>query len=756
MMSIFLTQKLEEKSTGNIIYNFCNAQDEKRNSATAILRSLAYQVVSQTPSLIKHTLPFFESPERTKQTLSSIETLWIIFQRMVADTDFPLTYCVLDGLDECEDAGLRVLVPKIIEHFSSEVPSTTSLLRMVIVSRAGHYLNGLSSFEQIRLDFDNDKAINNDVEQFIRARVGELAGLDGFNSDIQEHIQSTLLERANGTFLWVGFAMTELKRQKTCSQVISALEEFPLGLSPVYARIIHDIPEEYRKRSFKILSSITLAFEKLSLAQLAKVIGLTTSASIICKEQSIQDAVGVCGPILKMQDANVNLIHTSAREYLLRTVVDPDPVLEQSRVIRDVGHLEMARACIECISQSSLQFSRRADDCPDDDPLLEYAILHLLLHLMGSGDLAYELYRSFDSFFLESSKLRDNWWHAFVSKRAKTIPSLHSEYYISTLLSFPALAIAGFWVPTWAQAILAADFKRPKSLKRVDEKNSEGYTALYYMCLSFANDNEGTIAKMLIKSGANPDVKNNDGETMLFTIAKSGHEAAVAAVKILIDGGADVDAWTTRPWGTRESALHVAARHGNEAIVRVLLESGVNIHSRTSYGNTVLSEAVSGQEPSMVTLLIDNGANIHARNYHGNTALARAAAHGDEKMVLFLLDCGANINTVNTIGISILGEAAGGGHEAVVRLLIERGARINDGRGRLTHAALIFHDGEFGCDALCRAAMTGQAAIVKLLLEKGAHPKSMWNHDSAKKHAAEGGHNEVVQLLDTAITQHKR
>ncbi|KAL5372955.1 hypothetical protein PMIN02_012518 [Paraphaeosphaeria minitans] len=47
----------------------------KRNTAVAVLRRLVHHIMAKCPELVKHALPYFETPERTQQTLSSLETM---------------------------------------------------------------------------------------------------------------------------------------------------------------------------------------------------------------------------------------------------------------------------------------------------------------------------------------------------------------------------------------------------------------------------------------------------------------------------------------------------------------------------------------------------------------------------------------------------------------------------------------------------------------------------------------------------------
>ena len=79
MLSVYLTEELERHTasidSAGLAFFFCSASDEKRNTAVAVLRGLVYQLITKRPQLIKHVLPYFETPERIQQTLSSLETL---------------------------------------------------------------------------------------------------------------------------------------------------------------------------------------------------------------------------------------------------------------------------------------------------------------------------------------------------------------------------------------------------------------------------------------------------------------------------------------------------------------------------------------------------------------------------------------------------------------------------------------------------------------------------------------------------------
>jgi hypothetical protein len=462
-------------------------------------------------------------------------------------------------------------------------------------------MKGMHRCVQVNLDIDQNEAVKNDIEQFIHAGVEELSGLEGFGHELQEYVQATLLERAEGNFLWVGFAMMELRQRTTCTQLFGALERIPLGLSAVYSQIILRIPEEHRENSFKILKWVVLARRPLSLAELAAATGLVKSLSGMHEEQHIRDEIALCGPFLVLEGTSVDLVHASARDYFLREEADIHPVLEAARIKQENAHLEMARVCIECISHSTLQAAPCSDLSSEDDPLIEYAIHGSFYHLVRSGEYANELYYSYSSFFLGDSNLRNNWWATMIA----SITAMGNESTSTFLPAAPVLQIAScLGIETWVRAILSQKSQQPDHRKRVKERDKDGNTALHYALLV----DRAEIVPLLLRGGVSIDAVNASGETVLISSARSGNEQGVL---VLIENGANVEKLIILSSSENRDALHVTAYFGTEAVVQLLLERGADIHAKTSSGCTALMEAVRGDEQSVSQLLLDKGANLH-------------------------------------------------------------------------------------------------------------------------------------------------
>ena len=71
--------------------------------------------------------------------------------------------------------------------------------------------------------------------------------------------------------------------------------------------------------------------------------------------------------------------------------------------------------------------------------------------------------------------------------------------------------------------------------------------------------------------------------------------------------------------------LFDAARIGDAAGVRVLLDQGVDIDGRTDIGETALILAAHGGHAKTVEALLAGGADVNAKSNFGSTALMRAA-----------------------------------------------------------------------------------------------------------------------------------
>jgi len=106
----------------------------------------------------------------------------------------------------------------------------------------------------------------------------------------------------------------------------------------------------------------------------------------------------------------------------------------------------------------------------------------------------------------------------------------------------------------------------------------------------------GLTVRELLAKGADPNLKNPDGDTALMTAAFKGY---LPSVQALLAKGADVNAVDKN----NQSALMVAASQGHLPVVRALLSKGARAGTKASYGFTASMIARRFGFPSIAKLL---------------------------------------------------------------------------------------------------------------------------------------------------------
>ncbi|PNP56733.1 hypothetical protein THARTR1_03429 [Trichoderma harzianum] len=249
-----------------------------------------------------------------------------------------------------------------------------------------------------------------------------------------------------------------------------------------------------------------------------------------------------------------------------------------------------------------------------------------------------------------------------------------------------------------------------------DEKDTLLKVAVQYSRLE--------AARLLIAAGASV-VSNGGGEigTPLEVAAATGsgdmmnllldHEAPIDAKKVqqgyykiaeaLLRHGADPN---LREEGG-ETALWVAATKEKIDICRLLLahKADPNLILKDSK-STPLIMAIAKKNMELVKLLVENGADVNQSIDYECTPVNMATIKNQVEMVRYLLSHNADPNIAMSNGITPLWSAAQQGYSEIARLLVEAKADV--------HACI----GDYGLTAL--HTLSDSTEIVRVLLEYGA------------------------------------
>ena len=726
MISIFLAEHFERSTNDSpdavSLEFFCDNKNNKRNTADSIILGFLFQLLQKRPKLINHILSIFEIQQASLFSGSSFESLWRIFENMTSDPMLRTIYCVLDGLDECDKPSLEVLLRHFKALFSKDISDAPSCrLNLIAVSRDLPNIipKLLSGFPRIRLDGDTDMEVNRDITRFIDTKLDDIFSAEEYPQATRERVRNIFHERSQGTFLWIGIAAKILEGYNAI-EFEKVLERLPPGLDDLYARILLGIEVGHRQIAARILRWVVMAVRPLTLSELSAIIEPTREPPTgFTREDVTKNQVSYCGYFLTIKGCEVNLIHQSAKDYLLSGDHGSKPELKDFRMEEKAGNHEIAKTCFQYLEDNLLASGgidpEREISHLEAFPLLSYATRYWHVHArsLPSSDDIFDLSRPF---YRKDSRIRELW--------LKTYSDLEEEYYSFTGSSKLLHIASRFGILPLAEKLLEGFTNKAKCFRSINEKDADGRTALHRA----AGGGHLAIARLLLEKGADIEAKDKYGTTALHFAASSGDEGLV---RLLIEKGADVNAKDEDGM----TALHEAASSGDEGLVRLLIEKGADVNAKDYFNSTALYEAAERGHKGLVRLLLEKGADVNTKNDLKRTALYFAASSGDEGLVRLLIEKGVDIEAKDKYGKTALHFAASSGDEGLVRLLIEKGVDINA-------------KDESGTTALHFAASSRDEGLVRLLIEKGADVNAKDEDGlTALCGAVKFEHEGVVRLL---------
>ncbi|KAI4176478.1 MAG: hypothetical protein LQ346_007893 [Caloplaca aetnensis] len=169
-----------------------------------------------------------------------------------------------------------------------------------------------------------------------------------------------------------------------------------------------------------------------------------------------------------------------------------------------------------------------------------------------------------------------------------------------------------------------------RSTADLDVLDATGRSALSWA----AQRGEGETVKALLAYGANPNNIDSSNMTPLHYAAQA---TKLVCLQPLLENGAMITQ-QARGW----SALHyVCSFHDDINYVKLLLDHGVDIDTRTYVGKTALSLAILRNHVKSAAFLIGKGADLDVLDNEGQSPLALSIKFGHLESMKLLLRSGA-------------------------------------------------------------------------------------------------------------------
>jgi ankyrin repeat protein len=200
---------------------------------------------------------------------------------------------------------------------------------------------------------------------------------------------------------------------------------------------------------------------------------------------------------------------------------------------------------------------------------------------------------------------------------------------------------------------------------RVDVADADGDTPLHHA----ARTRDPIVAAMLLDAGADPSRVNGEGLTAVGVACRAGNEAVV---RLLVERGAGRD-----PEGAIPALVALAeADEDLHELGRRLIRARWPVDATDRLGRTALHVAAANRHAALAQVLVSAGAAVDARAADGATPLIAAARAGATAVIAVLARAKADPHLVDAEGTDALMAAAGStlADEATIEALLKLGA----------------------------------------------------------------------------------
>lgn len=188
--------------------------------------------------------------------------------------------------------------------------------------------------------------------------------------------------------------------------------------------------------------------------------------------------------------------------------------------------------------------------------------------------------------------------------------------------------------------------KKGLSLSTVD---ADGNNAIFYAA---RNGNENII-NQLIKKKISPKTINKKGQNLMFAAAEGARMKTNT-----LDFFAFIEKLGINPNQKDNEGLTplftLASRHKEVPVLTYFIEKGNDVNQKDKQGNTPLMNASLRNTLDVVSLLTDKTTDINAINQQGYSALTQAVSGNTPDVVNFLLKKGADLNVKDNEGNTLV------------------------------------------------------------------------------------------------------
>ncbi|KAI9890774.1 MAG: hypothetical protein M1814_003705 [Vezdaea aestivalis] len=636
--------------------------DTLQKTPLGLFRSLLFQILHENPLVfdyLPHCLDSYRKWHSIKQHGEVYEWHFSELQRFFESSLLKVlerrsVWLFVDALDESGEENAT----DIFSAFKSllQTPSLTEFNFRICFSCRQYPIIDKGSASEVCVDQEN----KSDIAKYVRDRLEVSPEL------LSSDIPNMIIGRARGIFMWVRLVLDRVlalqRKRRGVREIKKVLDAIPQKLDELYDELLRNMDDKLA--SLRMIEWICFALRPLRLEELR----WAMIVDPICQQQSLADYENEQGNVYDSERMNdmVKVLTFGLAEVIQLSQL-PEGEEEADRLVWDMDSLSDTAQSTEVVQWIHLSVR---------DYFLDKG-LSVLHDSLGTIDVnPCEPGNPKDT--ENRLSIRD---HPFVDR--KVFNAGHAHYNMSR---------------TCIRYLTTTEVAQ---IARIEDRLHDFIIVERPFLLYAANS--------WIPHARQSDAMNVSQDDLVEYVTWPPDSCAPFRLPSR-DGW---DPYRYDPLPNAASILHVVSEHQLMGPLRRILQTAAevraDINAWDDYGRTPLSlAAFHGKEAVVRLLLKQGGIEADLQDFEDRTPLSYAAGDGHESIVKLLLKWGdVEADSVDILGRTPLSYAAGDGHESIVKLLLKWGDVEADSADILGRTPLSY------------AAEDGHESIVKLLLEWG-------------------------------------
>lgn len=237
------------------------------------------------------------------------DSLWAAFH--IGAKSVRKLMLVVDGVNHI--TGDSHAVPRLLQQLHSLV-SHHSSVKVVALSRPLH-----CSLPQRTFQFSIEPShVSGDIRTIVRSILKSTLPFNGLKSNDREQIADTIVDKANGSFIWAQSIIGQLNQSRTLVDILSVLQTVPTSVNDTFEHMLSTVNlKDTETRS--MLAWILAAPRPLSVEEIHRLLETDTKKlAILHRVGDIQhDILHALGPLVTIDKKVVSFKYPTLRQHIL-------------------------------------------------------------------------------------------------------------------------------------------------------------------------------------------------------------------------------------------------------------------------------------------------------------------------------------------------------------------------------------------------------------------------------------------------------